>query len=73
MCPANNEKWKKQIMKGMELSNPGRIRNLGEKENYKYLAIVEEDTIKLRGMKEQIFKTLISTDRGKQRKLNYIP
>ena len=31
---------------GIELPNPERIRTLGKKENYKYLGILEVDTIK---------------------------
>ena len=33
-------------MEGMELLNQEGIRTLGEKENYKYLGILEADTIK---------------------------
>ena len=41
---------------GIELPNQERIRTLGEKENYKYLAILETDTIKQVDMKEKILK-----------------
>ena len=37
-------KW--QITEGIELPNQERIRTFGEKENYKYLGILEADTIK---------------------------
>ena len=37
-------KNKKQIMEGIEVPNQERIRTLGEKENYKYLGILEADT-----------------------------
>ena len=35
-------------------SNQGKIKTLGEKESYKYLGIVEEDTIKQAEMREKI-------------------
>ena len=38
----------------MELSNQDKIRTLGEKETYKYLCILEADTIKQVEMKEKI-------------------
>ena len=34
------------MMEGIELSNQEKIRMLGEKETYKYLGILEADTIK---------------------------
>ena len=37
----------------MELSNKDKIRKLGEKETYKYLGILEADTIKQVEMKEK--------------------
>ena len=43
---------KRKIMEGIELLNKGRIRTLGEKENYKYLGLLEEDTIKQAEMKK---------------------
>ena len=42
---------KRQIMEGIELPNQGRIRMLGEMENYKYLAV---DAIKKTEIKEKI-------------------
>ena len=40
----------------MELPNQDKIRMLGEKETYKYLGILEADTIKKGEMKEKIKK-----------------
>ena len=37
---------KRHITDGMELSNQDKIRTLGEKETYKYLVILEADTMK---------------------------
>ena len=42
---------------GIELSNKEKIRTLGEKEIYKYLGILEADTVKQVEMEE---KKLIS-------------
>ena len=42
----------------MELSNQDNIRTLGEKETYKYLGILEADTIKQVEMKEKIKKSI---------------
>ena len=47
---------KRKIMEGTEQPNQERIRTLGEKENYKYLPILKEDTIKQVEMKEKIRK-----------------
>ena len=41
------------LIDGMELPNQDTIRRLGEKETYKYLSIVEADTIKQVEMKEK--------------------
>ena len=49
MC---HDKWEK-ITEGIELSNQERIRTLGEKETYKYLGILEADTIKQVDMKDK--------------------
>ena len=46
---------KRQIMEGIELSNQERIKMFGERENYKYLGILEADIIKQAKMKD-IFK-----------------
>ena len=37
---------KRKITEGMDLPNEERIRTFGEKENDKYLGILEVDTIK---------------------------
>ena len=37
---------KREAAKGIEIQNQERFRKLGEKENYKYLEILEADTIK---------------------------
>ena len=44
MCNAYNESDKKRNNEGTELPNQESIRILGEKENYKYLGILEADT-----------------------------
>ena len=44
---------KRRITEGRDQPNQERIRALGEKENYKYLGILEADTIKQVGMKEK--------------------
>ena len=43
---------------GMELPNQDKIRTLGEKETYKYLGILEADTIKQLEMKKKIQKEI---------------
>ena len=45
---------KRQITERIELPNQERIRMLGEKENYKYLGILEANTMKQAEMKEKI-------------------
>ena len=40
----------------MELPNQDKIRTLGEKETYKYLGILETDSIRQVEMKEKIKK-----------------
>ena len=45
-------------MEGVELPNQIVIRTLGEKETYKYLGILEADTIKQVKMKEKIKKSI---------------
>ena len=44
---------KQQMTERIELLNQRKIRTLGEKVNYKYLGILEVDTIKQAGMKEK--------------------
>ena len=51
MYHADNEKRKRQ--KGIELPNQEWIRTLEEKESYKYLVILETDTIQQTKMKNK--------------------
>ena len=44
------------MTEGMELPNHDKIRTLGENETYKYLGILEADTIKQVEMKDKIRK-----------------
>ena len=44
------------MMEGIELPNQEKIRMLREKETYKYLGILEVDTIKQADMKENFLK-----------------
>ena len=46
---------KRETTEGRELLNQETIRMLGEKENYKYLEILESKNIKQTEMKEKIF------------------
>ena len=45
---------KRHLTDGMELPNQGKIRTFGENETYKYLGILEVDTIKQVQMKRKI-------------------
>ena len=56
---------KRQMKEGKELPNQDKIRTLGEKETYKYLGILEADTLKQAEMKEKILKEYL----GRKRKL----
>ena len=47
---------KRRLTDGMELSNQDKIRTLAENETYKYLGILETDTIKQEEMKDKIQK-----------------
>ena len=47
---------KRYMTNGMELPNQDKIRMLGEEETYKYLRILEGDTIKQVEMKDKILK-----------------
>ena len=47
---------KRHLTDGMELLNQDKIGTLGEKETYKYLGILEADTIRQVEMKEKIKK-----------------
>ena len=67
MCYARNKKWqtthneRSRTTKSNSLLNQVVIRTLEEKETYKYLGILEADTIKQQEMKE-IFKKSISEE-----------
>ncbi len=54
---------KRQKREGIELPNQERIRTRGEKENYKYLGILEADIIKQVEMKEKIKKEYLRRTR----------
>ena len=55
---------KSQISEGIELPNQVRVRMLEEKENYKYLRILEADTIEQAQMKEKIAKEYLRQTRN---------
>ena len=46
---------KRHMTEGIELPNQEKIRTLGERETYKYLGVLETDTIKHAEMKEFFF------------------
>ena len=54
---------KRRMTKGMELPNQDKIRALGENETYKYLGILEADTIKQVQMKDTIRKEYLKRTR----------
>ena len=54
---------KRHMTEGMELPNHDRIRTLEEKETYKYLGILEADTIKQVQMKDTIRKEYLRRTR----------
>ena len=47
---------RRQMTEGIELPNREKIRTLGKKETYKYLGILEGETIKQAEMNEEIKK-----------------
>ena len=55
---------KRQITEGIELPNQERIMIFREKENYKYLRILEADRIKQAEMKEKIRKEYLRRTRN---------
>ena len=59
MCNTCNENGKRHITDGMELPNQDKIRTFGENETYKYLGILEADTIKQVQMKDKIKKRIL--------------
>ena len=61
MLVMKSDKW--HLTDGIELLNQDKIRTLGEKETYKYLGILEADTIKQVEMKEKIQKEYLRRTR----------
>ena len=61
MLVMKSGKW--HLTNGMELPNQEKIRTLGERETYKYLGVLEADTIKLVEMKEKIKKEYLRRTR----------
>ena len=61
MLVMRSGKW--HLTGGMELVNQDKIRMPGEKETYKYLGILEADTIKKVEMKEKIKKEYLRRTR----------
>ena len=53
ICHADKEKWKKTIGGGNRTIKSRKIKTLGEKGTYKYLGILDADTIKQVKMKEK--------------------
>ena len=60
---------KRHMTDGMELPSQDKIRNLGEKETYKYLGTLEADTIKQVEMKDKIKKEYLRRTRKLQKPL----
>ena len=60
MCHASGKHY---LTDGMELPNQDKIRTPREKETYKYLDILEVDTIKQVDMKEKIKKEYLRRTR----------
>ena len=54
---------KRHLTDGIEILNQDKIRTLGEKRTYKYLGILEADTIKQLKMKEKIKKGYLKKTR----------
>ena len=50
------KRGKRHLIDGMELPKQDKIRTLGENETYKYLGILEADTIRQTEMKDKIQK-----------------
>ena len=61
---------KRHMTDGMELPNHDKIRTLGENETYKYLGILEADTIKQVEMKDKIRKEYLRTRKLLETKLS---
>ena len=63
-CPmAAMKSGKRHLTDGMELPNQDKIKTLGENETYKYLGILEADTIKQGEMKDKIQKEYLRRTR----------
>ena len=71
MCHANKEKMEKTNIGRNRINKSRKIRKFGEKETFKYIGILESNTIKQVKMKEK-FKKGISEERKKHSKPNYI-
>ena len=56
-------KWKRHLTDGIELPNQDKIKTLWEKETYKYLGILEANTIKQGQMKNKIKKEYLRRTR----------
>ena len=54
---------KRHLTDGLELPNQDKIRTLTENETYKYLGILEADTIKQMEMKDKIKKEYLRRTR----------
>ena len=54
---------KRHLIDGIKLPNQDKIRTLREKETYKYLGILEADTIKQVEMKDKIQKEYLRRTR----------
>ena len=54
---------KRHLTDGIELPNEDKIKSLAENETYKYLGILEADTIKQAEMKEKIQKEYLRRTR----------
>ena len=61
---------KRHLTDGMELPNQDKIKTLREKETYKYLGILEADTIKQVEMKEKIKKEYLRSRKLLKTKLS---
>ena len=61
---------KRHLTDGMELPNQDKIRTLAENETYKYLGILEADTIKQVEMKNKIQKEYLRTRKLLETKLS---
>ena len=61
---------KRRMTEKIELPNQEKIRTLGEKETYKYLGILEADTIKQVEMKEKIKKEYLREPESYSRQNN---